>query len=58
MRIRIFCKICKGSQICTHNTRKSDCKECNGISVCIHNRLKCKICKKEKIQAAEILTNL
>jgi hypothetical protein len=47
--IKIFCKLCKGSQICEHEKVRNRCKECCSKLICSHENVKseCKECKCE-----------
>ena len=43
--IRQWCRVCKGSRICTHGRVKQQCKECGGSSFCKHGRRKTRCVK-------------
>ena len=55
---KVFCIVCSGSQICSHNRQKSFCVFCCGSQICSHNRQKslCKKCIEMKRKSKEKTT--
>ena len=35
-KVRAWCKVCWGSQICRHGRQKRQCKDCGGSGLCVH----------------------
>lgn len=35
-KVRAWCKVCWGSQICCHGRQKRQCKDCGGSGLCMH----------------------
>lgn len=58
LKVKYFCKDCKGKGICIHSRVKYYCIECKGKGICRHRRQKSKckecngpcICKHDKIK--------